>query len=388
MPRADIVVLNDMHPNEFPGAASIAYTHAKYLSARNAVSFWHTTLTRSKITVDEDLEVRAIGVNNYIAKITSLNMFTRLVNEFTAPVLLFKITTLLIFNRPKIVWLNQIGVRIPRTIAIVLILLKIRVVQTFHDFGIISPRKLYPLNISSKGKIELSRNMIINSIYCIRRRVLIFFTCLNIKNICISDLQADIYRSVRVNKIEIAPNGIARCKCTKKNYSMIRPNEVLFAGRSTGKGFDQICRIVKNNPDWKLLAAGDGDLADSAKSYLSEIQFEYLGFLKPEELFKYIHQVKFVSVLSECFDVYPTIALESFMHNSKILATPTIGTTKLLDIHGGGIIIDSSNTDVDLDSLFASCHYFRNDAIDQISLDFTAQYYESIFRRSLFPTSH
>jgi glycosyltransferase involved in cell wall biosynthesis len=201
-------------------------------------------------------------------------------------------------------------------------------------------------------------------------------------------MQADIYRSVRVNKIEIAPNGIARCKCLKNNDSMIRPNEVLFAGRSTGKGFDQICRIVKNNPDWKLLAAGDGNLADSAKSYLSEIQFEYLGFLKPEELFKYIHQVKFVSVLSECFDVYPTIALEGFMHNSKILATPTIGTTKLLDIHSGGIIIDSSNTDVDLDFLFASCNYFRNDAIDQISLDFTAQYYESIFRRSLFPTSH
>jgi glycosyltransferase involved in cell wall biosynthesis len=388
MRRIDIVVLNDMHPGEFPGAASIAYSHAKFLSKSYSVSFWHTTLTQSNVTSDEDLEVRAIGVNNYIAKMTSLNMFTRLFNEFTAPLLLFKIGTLLIFNRPKIVWLNQIGFRIPRTIAIVLLLLKIKVVQTFHDFGIISPRKLYPLNISSKGNIELSRNRIINSIYCIRRKVLILFTYFNIKNICISDLQADIYRSVRVNKIEIAPNGIARCKCLKKNHSMIRPNEVLFAGRSTGKGFDQICRIVKNNPDWKLLAAGDGDLADSAKSYLSEIQFEYLGFLKPEELFKYIHQVKFVSVLSECFDVYPTIALEGFMHNSKILATPTIGTGKLLDIHGGGIIIDSSNTDVDLDYLFASCHYFRNDAIDQISLDVTAQYYESIFRRSLFPTSH
>lgn len=388
MRRIDIVVLNDMHPGEFPGAASIAYSHAKFLSESNSVSFWHTTLTQSNVTSDEDLEVRAIGVNNYIAKMTSLNMFTRLFNEFTAPLLLFKITTLLIFNRPKIVWLNQIGFRIPRTIAIVLLLLKIKVVQTFHDFGVISPRKLYPPNISSRGNVQLSQNRIINSIYCIRRKVLVFFTYFNINNICISDLQADIYRSVRVNKIEIAPNGIARCKCLKKNHSMIRPNEVLFAGRSTGKGFDQICRIVKNNPDWKLLAAGDGDLADSAKSYLSEIQFEYLGFLKPEELFKYIHQVKFVSVLSECFDVYPTIALEGFMHNSKILATPTIGTAKLLDIHGGGIIIDSSNTDVDLDYLFASCHYFRNDAIDQISLDVTAQYYESIFRRSLFPTSH
>jgi len=388
MPRIDIVVLNDMHPGEFPGAASIAYSHAKFLSARNSVSFWHTTLTQSNVSTDEDLEVRAIGVNNYIAKISSLNMFTRLVNEFTAPVLLFKISTLLILNRPKIVWLNQIGVRIPRTIAIVLLLLRIRVVQTFHDFGIISPRKLYPLNISSKGNIELSRNRIINSIYYIRRKVLIFFTNFNIKNICISDLQADIYRSVRVTKIEIAPNGIARCKCLKKNHSMIRPNEVLFAGRSTGKGFDQICRIINNNPDWKLLAAGDGDLADSAKSYLSEIQFEYLGFLKPEKLFKYIHQVKFVSVLSECFDVYPTIALEGFMHDSKILATPTIGTTKLLDINGGGIIIDSSNTDVDLDYLFASCNYINKDAIDQISLDFTAQYYESIFHRSLFPASH
>ena len=387
MPRAEIVVFNDMHPDEFPGAASIAYSHAKFLSTRHSVSFWHTTLTQSNVTVDEDLEVRAISVNNYIAKITSLNMFTRLVNEFTAPVLLFKISTHLIFNRPRIVLINQIGVRIPRTIAIVLFLLRIRVVQTFHDFGIISPRKLYPQNISAKGKIELSKNRIINSIYFIRSKVLILLTNLNFKNICISDLQAEMYRSVRVNKIDIAPNGITRCKCLVRNLSMIRPNEVLFAGRSTGKGFERICRIVKNNPNWKLLAAGDGDLVASAKSHLSENQFEYLGFLKPEELFKYIHQVKFVSVLSECFDVYPTIALEGLMHNSKILASPSIGTTRLLGIHGGGIIIDSSNTDVDLDSCFASCNYFSNEASDSISLELTAQYYESIFRRSLSPTS-
>ena len=129
MRRIDIVVLNDMHPGEFPGAASIAYSHAKFLSESNSVSFWHTTLTQSNVTSDEDLEVRAIGVNNYIAKMTSLNMFTRLFNEFTAPLLLFKITTLLIFNRPKIVWLNQIGFRIPRTIAIVLLLLKIKVLE-------------------------------------------------------------------------------------------------------------------------------------------------------------------------------------------------------------------------------------------------------------------
>ena len=387
MPRLDIVVLNDMNPHEFPGAASIAYSHAKYLSAHISVSFWHTTLNPSSITTDENLEVRAISINNFMAKITSINMFTRLVNEFTAPLLLFKLTIFLISNRPKLIWLNQIGVRIPRTIAIVLFVLRIKVVQTFHDFGVISPRKLYPQNISHDGKIQLSKNKLINSIYSLRRMILIIFTRINFKNICISDLQADIYRRVGVTNLDVAPNGIGRCKCLERNLSNNPLNQVLFAGRSTGKGFEKICQIVKHNPGWKLIAAGESDLAVSAKLHLAESQFKYLGFLKPNELFKYIHQVKFVSVLSECFDVYPTIALEGLMHRSKILASDTIGTTKLFNIHGGGVIVESSNTDIDLGALYNVCNYINDDAINLISIDSTAQYYESIFRRSLFPAS-
>ncbi len=375
-----------MHPDEFPGAASVAYSHAKYLSSRFSVAFWHTTLLPSGITNDERLQVRAFHLSSFVDKFIRRHNSVRLLNEFSAPSLFFRLTLLLIRERPKLVWMNQIGVRIPRTISLVLFLLRIKVIQTFHDFGVISPRKLYPQNISTDGEIKLSKIKFLNYIYFLRRLMTVAFTHQNFKNICISELQANIYGEAGVKNVEIVANGIGHCECSGKVTSIKKRNEVLFAGRSTGKGFEQICRIVKNNPDWKLLAAGQIDLATSAREFLTPAQFEYLGFLKPIEIFNCIHRVKFVSVLSECFDVYPTIGLEGLMHNSKILATNTTGIARFLTMHGGGVLVDASDTSIDLTSLFEACIDINEDSTALISIENSTLAYESIFRMAMQPT--
>lgn len=387
MQRADIVVLNDMHPDEFPGAASIAYSHAKYLSRQFSVSFWHTTSLPRKISRDQNLEVRAIHINRHLSNLFSRHMAARLLAEFISPVLLLKLTILLLSKRPKIVWVNQIGYRIPRTVSIVFVLLRIKAVQTFHDFGIISPRKLYPQNISENGKIKLSERKVINSLYTLRRFLLKSLVNYNFQNICISELQSKIYQSAGVANIKIIPNGIEICGCLGKTTISKRQNEVLFAGRSTGKGFARICQIVKNNPNWKLVIAGERDLQITAEKFLPLSQFEYLGFLTPPKLFSRIHRVEFVSVLSDCFDVYPTIALEGMVHNSKVLATETTGIARFLSIHGGGVLLDGTSTQIDLDSLYTACLDKSIVSSSLMSIDLSVKAYSSMFLSTIVPTN-
>jgi glycosyltransferase involved in cell wall biosynthesis len=386
MPRVDIIVLNDMHPDDFPGAASIAYSHAKYLSQQFSTAFWHTSLMQSKISHDGQLEVRAIHCNPFFDKFFRRHMVTRLMSEFLSPFVLLKLTTLLLRNRPRIVWLNQIGNRLPRSVSLVLLLLRIKIVQTFHDFSIISPRKLYPQNILEGGTISLSRRSEINALYAFRRLLLKTLVNRNFQNICISELQSEIYGDVGVRNIEIIPNGIESCQCQERLPDSAKKNEVLFAGRSTGKGYSRICQIIQNNPSWKLVAAGERDLEITGNEYLASQQFEYVGFLSPAKLFIYMHRVKFVSVLSDCFDVYPTVALEGIIHNSKILTTKTTGVAKLVVNHGGGFLLDSNSTIVNLDELYDSCSGQDKKALYPIFIENSAQAYASLFISASVPT--
>ena len=244
----------------------------------------------------------------------------------------------------------------------------------------ISPRKLYPKNILKNDVINLSDKRIINGIYSLRRFILIFLANRNYQNICISDLQASIYNAVGVENINIIPNGIESCSCPEQIVKVNKQNEILFAGRSTGKGFERICRVVGNNPDWKLLIAGYDDLAVTARKYLLESQFEFLGFLTPVDLFIHIHRAKLVSVISECYDVYPTIALEALIHNSKVLTTESTGVADLLKAIGYGVVVDSSDIFLDLHMLFNVCREESEYPLSQISLSESGEKYSSFFK--------
>jgi glycosyltransferase involved in cell wall biosynthesis len=102
---------------------------------------------------------------------------------------------------------------------------------------------------------------------------------------------------------------------------------------------------------WKLTAAGGLDLKEIGLKYLGNDQFTYLGFLEPSELFKQIHKSELVSVLSECFDVYPTIALEAFMHNSIPITSLSTGIVQLVEKSGCGIILDDAKEQLTLEEL-------------------------------------
>jgi glycosyltransferase involved in cell wall biosynthesis len=385
MKRAEIVVLNDMHPSDVPGAATIALIHAKFLSEEFAVAFWHTSTKRVVPNMDEELTVRSFYRSKKLDNLIQRGMTTRLFFEFFPSLLALKIVFRLLCYRPKIVWVNQIGSRIPRTIVFFLHLTGIRTIQTFHDFGVVSPRKLFPSNLTSQGSAILSKNKVINAIYTLRRRYLISLTRQNIVNICISRMQAEILQQLGLGKIEIIPNGINGCTCDLDPASSQKNRTVLFAGRITGKGFEATCKLVSNNPNWTLLAAGSSELEKLGLLFLSEQQFKYLGLLEPKALFQEVHRVDFVSVLSECFDVYPTIALEAFMHDSNVISSPTTGVADLILETKHGLVLENSIENLNLDDLRTECQTNNPFPKEKISVNRSGELHSSLFFSALSP---
>ena len=368
MKSADVVVLNDMHPADFPGAATIAFNHAKYVSENLNVEFWHTSNTRTAPYASQRLRIRSFYRSTRVDEFVRRYMGTRILNEFFPSLILFKILISLFILRPKVVWVHQIGVRIPRTITLFLKFLGIKSLHTYHDFGVISPRKLYPSNITENNSALLSTNRLINFFYLVRLRCLVKIANMNFQNICISQFQLDIYKAFGVRNVIQIPNGIDICTCKlDKSFEKI-PNTVFFAGRTTGKGFERICQLVKMDASWKLTAAGGLDLKEIGLKYLGNDQFTYLGFLEPNELFKQIHKSELVSVLSECFDVYPTIALEAFMHNSIPITSLSTGIVQLVEKSGCGIILDDAKEQLTLEQLKKYIYRQPNFPIKEIEL--------------------
>ena len=385
MTRPDIVVLNDMHPSDIPGAATIALIHAKFLSEELSVEFWHTSTKRLRRTMDKKLVIQSFYRYGKFDDLIQGGMLTRLFWEVVPSFLALKIVFRLLSNRPKIVWLNQIGVRIPKTIGIFLHLIGVSTVQTFHDFGIISPRKLYPSDLTGPGSAVLSKNSFVDVIYSFRRRYLIHLTSQNIVNICISKMQAEILHQFGLSRIEIIPNGIQDCVCDLKPALPQKNKTILFAGRITGKGFERTCRLVSNNPNWTLLAAGSPELQKLGLLFLNDKQFKYLGLLEPESLFLEIHRADFVSVLSECFDVYPTIALEAFMHNSNVISTPTTGVADLMVETKHGLVLESSVQNLNLDNYKTETLSGNPFPKEKISVNRSGKLHSSLFLSVLSP---
>jgi glycosyltransferase involved in cell wall biosynthesis len=383
MKKMDVVVLNDMHPSDYPGAASIALNHANYLAGDLNVEFWHTSTCRFPKYPHQKIKIRSFYRNRLIDAFLRKSMAMRIASEFFPSFLLIKIFLALVINKPKIVWVNQIGIRIPRIIVAFLYIFDIRTVQTFHDFAVVSPRKLYPFNLVKPGMAILSSNKFINAIYSIRRNCIIKLVNLNRNNICISQMQADILGPFGIQKITIAPNGIEKCECKHDLELSVISKTVLFAGRITGKGYEGICKILRENPTWTLRAAGNYELDEIGRTLLDEKQFKYLGFLEPNDLFREIHKVDFVSVISECFDVYPTIALEAFMHGSTPISSGTTGVAQLINQSGCGIILNDLAEDINLDKLKQRVINQPKFPAESISLKTSGEMYKSILLPAL-----
>jgi len=110
----------------------------------------------------------------------------------------------------------------------------------------------------------------------------------------------------------------------------------LYVGRlSEERGIIELLNIFKDLPKYKLLVIGDGPLRGEVEKYKRYKNIKIIGFLKREEIFKYIKKAKVLIIPSLWYEVLPFTFLEAV--TSKITVfVPNLGSFS--KIKGGNII--------------------------------------------------
>jgi glycosyltransferase involved in cell wall biosynthesis len=339
-----LAVLSDRHPSRFPGAASVAYSLGVEASHEMEVEFWCSSLANE---IDENLGSLTIR-NRKISERYARKMEGRFVQRVYFEIIglreLFWLFIQIQKFRPTHVWVHQIGHRFPKSSLLMFKAFQVSIINTVHDFGIVLNRKLYPSDFGLTAPIQnenfqnlsglrlhlLNREAKIRALIWLRRRIVLFFYNLSDENICISQVQENLLSSFGLRTSRVIPNGTPACRCDVSPHRKKEEFKVLFAGRPHAKGLELLLEAVAENPKIHLYLAGSTRLQEIAAEYLDLDQFTYFGEVNQTKIFELIHEVDVVSVLSQCFDVYPTITLEALSHHTPVITTELTGNVKLV----------------------------------------------------------
>lgn len=364
-----------MHPLQNPGAASIAYSLAAEAPIEWDVEYWcgwKFTKHQSEISL---VNTKIFKVNDIREKKRLESLPRRLWGEFFPGKVFWWFVFNLIKSRPDVLWVHQIGIRFPRSIFVFTKLFGIKTICTVHDFGLILPRKLYPRDLgvrdsevdnfidqlqsfsNDKRRFKFS-GVEYSVVLRMRLAVVRTLTGMCSQLIFISPMQQEIYSCFGFKSKIVIANGVEPCECQEILEERF-PNSILFAGRATGKGFEQLLTALVKHPEIHLHLAGGPELKFQAERFLETTRFSYHGMLNKNEIQNLLHSVEMVSVASECFDVYPTITLEALRHGSVPITTKVTGNSPLVSLISPQLVLEYGKT-IDLSAICSSIGFFSS----------------------------
>lgn len=357
-----VLVLNELHPNEQPGAATIAFEYALKLSQTMRVIYVFTSNSYFN-SVLTSLQTKCLRRRRQKALPGYLGEFVRMIHDLFGIYRAIQYFLQIRKERPDLIWVHQIGNYIPRLILFILPF-STQVMMTLHDYSLIVPRKLYPEDLHSKIFSELgitSKNAqswhskklmhyIKEVVYSLRRCTLRFY-CRRVQIVCISEQQAKIYRSYGFRVSDVIANGIDECTC-QLSPKVVRFPAVLFLGRINGKGLRRLLDSAHES-GVKIILAGSEELRLFVEQFPKKINFTFLGHLNRTQVFLAIHEVSFVYVASECFDVFPTVGIEAIRHGGIPIVSETTGLSYLVQKIDPSLVIKTS------ENLFVLSDYMK-----------------------------
>lgn len=124
----------------------------------------------------------------------------------------------------------------------------------------------------------------------------------------------------------------------------------LFFGRlSIEKGILNLIKAMKNIKNGKLYIAGDGPQKNAIKKYIEENKMvdrvKLLGYLKQEDIRKYIQKSKFVVVPSIWYENCPYSILETMEIGKPIIGSRIGGIPELIEENKNGYLYDYNNVE-------------------------------------------
>lgn len=341
------LLINDVDPAESKGAASIALDLASRVFGNDNFVYLCTTKKSKMKNLKEEVYFEYLN-ENFLdrARDKIRNRFPVLegvMRVFTIRRLwrIFLTTKRL---SPKIIWVHQIGWRIPVVSLLLFSFLRIPVFLTIHDYTFLRFRKIYPSDfITDEDGVEAqllafhANNSPLNlqlkskpNFWHKSTRFIIEKTC---KIIYISELQSSIYSSAGYPSGLVINNTVNACKCTDPKGGLAKErNElnILFAGRLIGKGLERLVESISQSKQVHIHIAGEEDLLSYVKGNLPSHRYTYHGLLEKQQLYRLIHSVDITAVPSTCFDVFPTITIESLAHETPVISTLTTGNVNFV----------------------------------------------------------
>ena len=271
---------------------------------------------------------------------------------------------------PDLIWFHNINVEWSWSCLLVQTKNNVPKIITLHDLTSIYPAKITEGMLDSNLKFRYFKiGLLKGAIYKLRGLLIRYFLT-KVKVVSIGDLQNKILSSNNIRVIKRIENYVMECSCNL-NTNLQKENVILFAGRQILKGLDVVVESVSRSDNWVLLIAGSNDLLSYVKHKLPSTKYRYLGQLSNLDLIHYIHSVKFVAVLSQYYDNFPTIGIEALVHGSIPLTTNLTGVSSICENISSKIIFNSGDIpDLEqLDSEFYSKNYY----IKLSNSDFTNQ---------------
>lgn len=267
-------------------------------------------------------------------------------------------------HSPDVVWVHQIGHRIPWITLVWIKLIKLPIIITLHDLNILSPKKSgteviqFPIKEVIK-RVRLSKSIFKHLFLHLRFRLVRFIVNLSATSIIsIGSIQTEILRALKVRVTRQITNGVEICE----HLDLLDRDsmKILFAGRLSRKGLNLVIQSILNSDKaFHLLLAGDVDLLEYTKKRLNERDFTYLGRLSRPEIALILHQVKYVACMSQYYDNYPTIAIEALTHGAIPITTHLTGVAQLASSISPHLVVEVDqivNLDkIDSLSLNVSC---------------------------------
>jgi len=350
-----VLILNELHPGEQPGAATIAFDYAKALSKMSHTIFFYTTKSEND-SITGLLRIKGVRRNQRKHVSGYYGEFRRVLRDLLALPTAIRYFREIKSVNPNLLWIHQIGNHIPRLLLFFLPLI-CPTIMTVHDYSFIVPRKLYPKDLNKKHLQILGvpffegnqtyGNWLASTIkqfmYILRRGILRHY-CKRIRIICISQQQAQIYRIFGFKVHSIIPNGINECTCVDSHNSFSSPS-VLFLGRVTGKGVERLLSSV-SQLDIQLFLAGPEELRNVAEAFPGKLKYKYLGNLDRAQVFQEIHKVSMVYLASDCFDVFPTTGIEAIRHGAIPIVSDTTGLRELVYDISPDLVLTSSQAKI------------------------------------------
>lgn len=338
-----IIVLNDLNPKDSPGAAAVSADLARFLENKNLRFIHVSTSKQASFNIRHNptqILILEKSFEPFIKKMRGRFKCIDSLFRLFSPLYLISFLQVIYRNRVDTIWIHQIGHRFSYFTILLVRLMRKQMVITFHDYSFLRFRKLYPQDLDiPENMIEqelLAHHLNLPNVHkfklrhppTIAHRITRFIFKFVNTIVYVSALQKQIFVDNGFPNGFVIENITNECSCEPQTRFVedCHQLDVLFAGRRIGKGLERTVKEIGNYPKAHLHLAGQQELKHYVEKYLPPHSYTYHGFLNSSQLSELIHKMDLVAVLSDCFDVYPTITLEAFSHGAPAITTLSTGT--------------------------------------------------------------